>query len=253
MRLFFLVYWGQPHLWHSHNTFLHLDLSQASSLQSPFFLISSLNTSLHLFLGLPFTPSPFTCSVSILFIQHNSSCSMCHCFHYYNEEQWTQHWTLVYSNIHTKPLTDPSYDLTLVLACLYMAITALTVSDCSASYKWNVWMTCTYMYNFTYNEQSITVSKSGSPLKLVISGLYCTNTIQYVHTPTFHKVRNWGLWHPVNLEHLWYHPNKSKFYYLLLQFNWVVYTNCLYIVWVKFVDFYYQKEHFCWAYIISIN
>ena len=36
-------------------------------------LISSLNTSLHLFLGLPFTPLPSTCSVSILFIQHNSS------------------------------------------------------------------------------------------------------------------------------------------------------------------------------------
>ena len=72
-RLFFLVYWGQPHLWPSHNILLHLDLSQASSLQSPFFLISSLNTSLHLFLGLPFTPSPSTCSVSILFIQHNSS------------------------------------------------------------------------------------------------------------------------------------------------------------------------------------
>ena len=31
------------------------------------------NTSLHLFLGLPFTPSPSICSVSILFIQHNSS------------------------------------------------------------------------------------------------------------------------------------------------------------------------------------
>ena len=57
----------------SHNILLHLHLSQASSLQSPFFLISSFNTSLHLFLGLPFTPSPFTCSVS---------------------------------NIHTKPLTD---------------------------------------------------------------------------------------------------------------------------------------------------
>ena len=50
-----------------------LDLSQASSLQSPFSLISSLNTSLHLFLCLPFTPSPSTCSVSILFIQLNSS------------------------------------------------------------------------------------------------------------------------------------------------------------------------------------
>ena len=73
MRLFFPVYWGQPHLWPTHNILLHLDLSQASSLQSPFFLISSLNTSLHLFLGLPFTPSPSTCSVSILFIQHNSS------------------------------------------------------------------------------------------------------------------------------------------------------------------------------------
>ena len=71
--LFFPVYWGQPHLWPSHNIFLHLDLSQASSLQSPFSLISSFNTSLHLFLGLPFTPSPSTCSVSILFIQHNSS------------------------------------------------------------------------------------------------------------------------------------------------------------------------------------
>ena len=32
----------------------------------------------------------------------------------------------MYSNIHTKALTDPSYDLTLVLACLYIAITALT-------------------------------------------------------------------------------------------------------------------------------
>ena len=73
MRLFFPVYWGQPHLWPSHNIFLHLDLSQASSLQSPFSLISSLNTSLHLFLGLPFTPLPSTCSVSILFNQHNSS------------------------------------------------------------------------------------------------------------------------------------------------------------------------------------
>ena len=57
----------------SHNILLHLDLSQASSLQSPFSLISSLNTSLQLFLGLPFTPSPSTRSVSILFIQHNSS------------------------------------------------------------------------------------------------------------------------------------------------------------------------------------
>ena len=56
-----------------HNIFLHLDLSQASSLQSPSSLISSLNTSLHLFLALPFTPSPSTCSVPILFIQHNSS------------------------------------------------------------------------------------------------------------------------------------------------------------------------------------
>ena len=72
-RLFFPVYWGQPRLWPSHNILLHLDLSQASSLQSPFFLISSFNTSLHLFLGLPFTPSPSTWSVSILFIQHNSS------------------------------------------------------------------------------------------------------------------------------------------------------------------------------------
>ena len=74
-RLFFPgVYWGQPRLWPSHNILLHLDLSQASSLQIPFFLISSLNTSLHLFLGLPFTPSSSsTCSVSILFIQHNSS------------------------------------------------------------------------------------------------------------------------------------------------------------------------------------
>ena len=72
-RLFFPVYWGQPHLWPSHNILLHLDLSQASSLQSPFSLISSLNTFLHLFLGLPFTPLPSTCSVSILFIQHNSS------------------------------------------------------------------------------------------------------------------------------------------------------------------------------------
>ena len=44
-RLFFPVYWGQSHLWPSHNIFFHLDLSQASSLQSPFFLISSLNTS----------------------------------------------------------------------------------------------------------------------------------------------------------------------------------------------------------------
>ena len=73
MRLFFPVYWIQPCLWPPHNIFLHLDLSQASSLQSPFSLISSFNTSLHLFLGLSFTPSPSTCSVSILFIQHNSS------------------------------------------------------------------------------------------------------------------------------------------------------------------------------------
>ena len=72
MRLFFPVYWGQPCLWPSHNIFLHLHLSQASSLQSPFFLISSFNTSLHLFLGLPFTPLPSTCSVPIVFIQHNS-------------------------------------------------------------------------------------------------------------------------------------------------------------------------------------
>ena len=71
MRLFFPVYWGQPHLWPSHNIILHLDLSQVSSLLSPFFLISSFNTSLHLFLDLPFTPSPSTCSVSILFNQHN--------------------------------------------------------------------------------------------------------------------------------------------------------------------------------------
>ena len=69
----FSVYWGQPHLWPSHNIFLHLDLSQASSLQNPFSLISSLNTSLHLFLTLPFTPLPSTCSVSILFNQHDSS------------------------------------------------------------------------------------------------------------------------------------------------------------------------------------
>ena len=67
------MYWGQPHLWPSHNIFLHLHLSQASPLQSPFFLISSFNTSIHLFLGLPFTPSSSTCSVSILFNQHNSS------------------------------------------------------------------------------------------------------------------------------------------------------------------------------------
>ena len=72
-RLFFPVYWGQPRLWPSHNILLHLDLSQASYLQSLFFLISSFNTSLHLFLGLSFTPSPSTCSVSIFFIQHNSS------------------------------------------------------------------------------------------------------------------------------------------------------------------------------------
>ena len=52
---------------------LHLDLSQASSLQSPFFFISSFNTSLHLFLGLSFTTLPSICSVSILFNQHNSS------------------------------------------------------------------------------------------------------------------------------------------------------------------------------------
>ena len=67
------MYWGQPHLRPSYNIFLHLDLPQASSLQSPFSLISSHNTSLHLFLGLPFTPLPSTCSVSILFNQHNSS------------------------------------------------------------------------------------------------------------------------------------------------------------------------------------
>ena len=49
------------------------DMSQASSLQSPFSLIPSLNTSLHLFLGLSFTPSPsVSCSVSTLFIQLNS-------------------------------------------------------------------------------------------------------------------------------------------------------------------------------------
>ena len=73
MRLFFPMCWGQPCLWPSHNIFLHLHLSQASSLQSPFFLISYLSTSLHLFLGLPFTPLSSTCSVLILFIQHNSS------------------------------------------------------------------------------------------------------------------------------------------------------------------------------------
>ena len=67
------MYWGQPCLWPFHNIFLHLDLSQASSLQSPFSLISSLNTSLHLFLGPSFTSLPSTYSVSILFIQHNSS------------------------------------------------------------------------------------------------------------------------------------------------------------------------------------
>ena len=67
------MYWGQPHLWLSHNIFLHLDLSQASFLQSPFFLISFFNTSLHLFLGLSFTPLPSTCSVTILFIQHKLS------------------------------------------------------------------------------------------------------------------------------------------------------------------------------------
>ena len=43
--LFFTVYWGQPRLWSSHNILLHLHLSQASSLQSPFSLISSFNTS----------------------------------------------------------------------------------------------------------------------------------------------------------------------------------------------------------------
>ena len=73
MRLFFPVYWGLPCLWPSHNILLHLDLSQTSSLQSSFSLMSFFNTSLHLFLGLPFTPSTSTCSVSILFIQHNSS------------------------------------------------------------------------------------------------------------------------------------------------------------------------------------
>ena len=46
---------------------------QHFSLQSPFSLMSSFNTSLHLFLGLPFTSWPSTCSVSILFNQHNSS------------------------------------------------------------------------------------------------------------------------------------------------------------------------------------
>ena len=73
MRLFFPVYgvnlaYGLPTTFSSTFT-----CPQASSLQSPFFLISSFNTSLHLFLGLPFTPLPSTCSVSILFIQHNSS------------------------------------------------------------------------------------------------------------------------------------------------------------------------------------
>ena len=34
MRLFLPVYWGHPHLWPSHNIFLHLHLSQASSLLS---------------------------------------------------------------------------------------------------------------------------------------------------------------------------------------------------------------------------
>ena len=41
------------------------------TLQSPFFLISSFHTSLHLFLGLPFTPSPSTFSVSILFMSQS--------------------------------------------------------------------------------------------------------------------------------------------------------------------------------------
>ena len=44
-RLFFAVCCGQPHLWLSHNIFLHLDLSQASFLRSPFSLISSLHSS----------------------------------------------------------------------------------------------------------------------------------------------------------------------------------------------------------------
>ena len=79
-RLFFPVYWGQPHLWPSHNILLHLDLSQASSLQSPFSLKSSFNTSLHLFLVLPFTPSLSTCSIPILYIQHNSSLVLISCF-----------------------------------------------------------------------------------------------------------------------------------------------------------------------------
>ena len=74
-KVVFPVYWSQPRLWHSHNIFLHLDLSQASSLQNPFSLMSFLNTSLQLFLSLPFTPLPSTCSVSILFTKHNSSLS----------------------------------------------------------------------------------------------------------------------------------------------------------------------------------
>ena len=73
MRLFFPVVLGLTSPMAFHNILLHLDLSQASSLQSPFSLISSFNTSLHLFLDLPFTPLPSTYSVSILFIQHNSS------------------------------------------------------------------------------------------------------------------------------------------------------------------------------------
>ena len=70
-RLFFPVHWGQPCLWPSHSIFLHLNLSQASSLQSPFSLISSLNTSLHLHVSLHYhlpVVSQFNCC-----IQHNSS------------------------------------------------------------------------------------------------------------------------------------------------------------------------------------
>ena len=83
-RLFFPVYWGQPHLWPSHNIFLHLDLSQASSLQSPFSLISSLNTSLHLFWAylslhhhLPAVSQFSLSNTTHLFSQHGQTISAC--------------------------------------------------------------------------------------------------------------------------------------------------------------------------------
>ena len=46
---------------------------------------------------------------------------MCHCFHYYNEEQW---YIPTFTPNHS--LTDLPCGLILVPACLYMTITALT-------------------------------------------------------------------------------------------------------------------------------